>query len=473
MGVVKKEAPYTLRSLRGSNNLDISEVNENEPIIDKLDLESDFLRLTERNENPFPIEIFPKAIQEVIFEAGNKSQFSMDYLGAGILSASSAAIGTSYKVEVKKGWNEKCNLFTVIVGRPGDSKSHALNFCFTPLHIRENELFHRYEQELIAYENSLENNQPKLKKPYLQKYLISDFTPEALIQSHSHNKRGLYIYVDELNGWIKNFNRYNNSGEAETYLTLWSGTTISTDRASGKSLRISDPFIGVIGSTQISILKDLSKEGRNTNGFMDRLLFVYPDNQKTIKWNLNEIDSTVLENYFTIISNLIDLKFNENNESNIIPIEKNAKKYLFNWQNSLPENYLFDYERSIEIKLQQYVIRFALILQLIHYASEKKTKGEVQLFAIKGGIKIFEYFYHNAIKVRSEITKKNYRETLTDLQKNIFEELPDKFKTGEGIKIACKKIMGKPRISERQFKEYIKDKKLFKRVAHGHYEKIL
>ena len=227
MGVVKKEAPYTLRSLRGSNNLDISEVNENEPIIDKLDLESDFLRLTERNENPFPIEIFPKAIQEVIFEAGNKSQFSMDYLGAGILSASSAAIGTSYKVEVKKGWNEKCNLFTVIVGRPGDSKSHALNFCFTPLHIRENELFHRYEQELIAYENSLENNQPKLKKPYLQKYLISDFTPEALIQSHSHNKRGLYIYVDELNGWIKNFNRYNNSGEAETYLTLWSGTTIS------------------------------------------------------------------------------------------------------------------------------------------------------------------------------------------------------------------------------------------------------
>jgi hypothetical protein len=474
MGTAKKEAPYTLRSIRGSDNLERNEVNEKEPIIDRIDLESDFLSLTEKKENPFPTGVFPKIIQEVIFEAYNKYQFSIDYLGAGILSASSAAIGISYKVRVKKGWDEKSNLFTVIVGRPGDSKSHALNFCFKPIHIRENELFHRYEQESLNYEESLETGQKKIKKPHLEKFLISDFTPEALIQSHSYNKRGLYIYVDELHGWIKNFNRYNTSGEAETYLSVWSGTTLSTDRASGKSLRIEDPFIGVIGSTQIPVLKEFAKEGRSANGFMDRLLFVYPDNQKTIKWNINKVDEVILQNYFTIISNLIDLRLDENNQANIIPIEKEAKEYLFNWQNNRPEEYLFDYERSIEIKLQQYVIRFALILQLIHFASDRKTKGEVQLFAVKGGIRLFEYFYHNAIKVRSEITKKNYLETLTELQKTILEELPSiKFTTGEGISIACKKINGKPRISERQFKEYLKDRKLFKKISHGHYEKIL
>jgi len=440
--------------------------------IDKIDLENDFQLLTLKNSNPFPTAIYPKIIQEIMFEANDKYQFSIDYLGAGILSAASAAIGVSHKVRVKKGWNEKCNLFSVIVGRPGDSKSHALNFCFKPIHVRENLLFEKYKKEMIEYENSLGTEQ-RLKKPQLEKFLITDFTPEAMIQAHSFNKRGLYVYVDELHGWIKNFNRYNASGEAETYLSLWSGTTISSDRASSKSMRIADPFIGVIGSTQISVLKEFAKEGRNANGFMDRLLFVYPENQKTIKWNIKKVDDDVLENYFSIISNLIDLDGESNEDINILEIEKEAKEYLFYWQNNRPDNYFFDFERSIEIKLQQYVIRFALLLQLIHFATGYKSKTEIEMFAIKGAIRLFEYFYHNAIKVRSEIVKKNYLETLTELQKTILKELPKKFTTKTGVEIACKKAGGKQRISERQFKTYLNDRKLFKRVSHGNYEKIL
>ncbi|MCD8405007.1 DUF3987 domain-containing protein [Tenacibaculum dicentrarchi] len=440
--------------------------------IDKIDLENDYLRLTNKKNNPFPVDIFPKIIQEVIYEAHNKYQFSLDYLGAGILTAISSAIGNSLKVKVKNGWNEKANLFTVIVGRPGDSKSHALNFCFKPIHIKENLLFIEYTKLVKEYEDELKSDsKTTLTKPFLQKYLINDYTPEALILHHSNNKKGLYIFVDELNGWIKNFNRYNSSGEAETYLSLWSGTTISTDRASGKSFRINDPFIGVIGSTQIAVLKSFAKDGRSSNGFMDRLLFVYPEIQKTLKWNINKVDDRILENYFSIISNLIEISIDQN-EPLLIPIEENAKKYLFDWQNNRPENYLFEYERSIEIKLQQYVIRFALILQSIHYATNKNTLNKIELFAIQGGIKLFHYFYNNAIKVRQETIKKAYIDTLTTLQKTILKDLPNIFTTAQGLKIACKKINDKPRVSQRQFKTYLSDRKLFKKISHGKYEKI-
>ena len=440
--------------------------------LDNIDLENDFFQLTNKNSNPFPVDVFPKIIQEVAYEAYNKFQFSLDYLGAGMLTAISSSIGNSLKVEVKNGWNEKANLFTVIVGRPGDSKSHALNFCFKPIHIKENLLFSEYSKLLIEYEDELKTDtKTKVRKPLLNKYLISDFTPEALILHHSNNKRGLYIYVDELNAWIKNFNRYNSSGEAETYLSLWSGTTISIDRASGKSLRIEDPFIGVIGSTQISVLKSFAKDGRSSNGFMDRLLFVYPDTQKTLKWNINKVDERILENYFSIISNLIETSIQQQ-EPLLIPIEKNAKKHLFDWQNNRPEDYLFEYERSIEIKLQQYVIRFALILQSIHHAANESTINKIEMFAIKGGIKLFHYFYNNAIKVRQEVIKKAYIDTLTVLQKTILNDLPNAFKTAQGLKIACKKINDKPRISQRQFKTYLADRKLFKKVSHGKYEKL-
>lgn len=468
----KKKAFYTRESIKGLKYLMRNEDNNKSTVIDKIDLESDFLTLTEKNQNPFPVEIYPKRLQEVIYEAHYKYQFSIDYIGAGILSAASAAIGVSHQVRVKKGWNEKGNLFTVIVGRPGDSKSHALSFCYKPIHKRENQLFEKYKFEMTEYENSLGTEQ-KVKKPQLEKFLISDFTPEALIMAHYYNKRGLYVYVDELHGWIKNFNRYNASGEAETYLSLWSGKTISSDRASGKSLRIEDPFIGVIGSTQISVLKEFGKEGRNTNGFMDRLLFVYPEERKTIKWNIQKVDDVILQNYSSIISNLIDLSEDSDGNIKIIEIEPKAKEYLFRWQNNRPEEYLFDYERSIEIKLQQYVIRFALLIQLIHYATDAKSKDQVQLFAVKGAIKLFEYFHHNAIRVRSEIIKKSYLESLTELQKTILKELPKKFTTKIGVEIACKKVDGKSRISERQFKTYLKDRKLFKRISYGNYEKAL
>tara|TARA_R110002124_G_scaffold38904_1_gene123049 strand:+ start:25 stop:489 length:465 start_codon:yes stop_codon:yes gene_type:complete len=154
-------------------------------------------------------------------------------------------------------------------------------------------------------------------------------------------------------------------------------------------------------------------------------------------------------------------------------METEAKEYLFRWQNNRPDKFFFDYERSVEIKLQQYVLRFALILQLIHSTVESVSKNQVDISSIKGAIQLFDYFYNNAIQVRTEILKKNYFETLTELQKNILNELPKTFTTAEGLKIACKLIEGKPRVSDRQFKTYLKDVKLFKRLAHGSYEKIV
>jgi len=440
--------------------------------IDKIDLENDFLRLVKKNKNPFPVDVFPKVLQEVIFESNDKYQFSIDYLGAGILSAVSASIGNSLKVEVKKGWIEKANLFTVIVGRPGDSKSHALNFCFKPIHIKENQMYSEYSQLLEAYENDAESSdKSKNKKPFLKKLLISDFTPEALTLHHSLNPKGLYIYVDELNGWIKNFNRYNNSGEAEVYLSLWSGTSISYERASGKCLRINDPFVGVIGSTQISVLHSFAKDGRSSNGFMDRLLFVYPEIQKTLKWNIDKVEDNILENYFSIITNMIE-RARELEETKVFTFEEKAKQYLFDWQNNRPDTFLFEYERSIEIKLQQYVVRFALLLHCLDQSITNEPFKPVTLKAVEGGVSLFEYFHYSAIKVRQELVKKDYYEQLTELQRSILNDLPDKFSTAGGVKIACKKVKGMPRISERQFKTYLKDKKLFKKVAHGKYEKV-
>jgi len=203
---------------------------------------------------------------------------------------------------------------------------------------------------------------------------------------------------------------------------------------------------------------------------MDRLLFVYPTNPKTLKWNINKVDKRLLKNYDNIISSLLDLE----KKREPLPIEEKAKKYLFKWQNERPENFLFDYERSIEIKLQQYVLRFSLIIQLLFHTCNEGDKNKIELKSIKAGIKLFEYYKINAIRVRIQTSASNYLESLTELQQNIYKELDKEFSTKDGVNVACKvEKNGKPRISERQFKTYLNDKKLFKKVSRGIYKKVL
>jgi len=95
---------------------------KNNGTIDKIDLELDYLKQKETNDNPFPLDIFPKALQEFSIEANDKYQFSIDYVGSSILSAASTAIGNTHKIRIKDNWIEQSNLYMVIVGRPGDSK---------------------------------------------------------------------------------------------------------------------------------------------------------------------------------------------------------------------------------------------------------------------------------------------------------------------------------------------------------------
>lgn len=414
-------------------------------------------------------------LQKILLEVSDKYRFPIDYLAAGgTISAASTAIGMKFRLRLKAGWVEKCNLYTVILGQPGDAKSHALKFCFEAILKKDRERYNIYKEEMKQYENNRNTNvNDHIKKPILRKSLVSDYTPEALVMMLMQNPEGLCIFVDELLGWLKNFNRYHNSGgEAESYLTLWSGGgDITSDRATSNSIRVNDPFLNVIGSTQIGVLKELTKDGRDSNGFMDRLLFVYPNNPKIIKWNIEEADHQLLSNYTTIIERLLDLE----NERSVLDLDTVAKTFLFSWQNNRPDNFLFDYERSIEIKHQQYSARFALIIQLLRYACNDCGIEKVDLKSVRSGIKLMKYFRKNAIKVREHTTIGNYLESLSELQKTIYRELPNTFRTGDALLIACRPDRNnKARVSERQFKTYLKNKKLFKKLSQGgKYEKVI
>jgi hypothetical protein len=174
-------------------------------------------------QNPFPVEVFPEPIQEIITATNESLNFPIDFIGASILYAVSVSIGNTHRAEIMRGYEQNAVLYLAIVGRPGTNKTHPLKWAIKPIEQRDNLKFQEYQRKKQEYDAYVKLTKAEKEKkgqgfeepisPTWEQYLISDFTPEALVSVHSYNKRGLGVNVDELASWFKNFNRYNKGSE--------------------------------------------------------------------------------------------------------------------------------------------------------------------------------------------------------------------------------------------------------------------
>jgi len=437
----------------------------------------------ERVENKFPVEAFPQAIQDIIAATNSKLNFPIDFIGASILFAISVAIGNTFRVELKNGFQKGVNIYLAIVGHAGTTKTHPLNFALKPVYTHDSKTIREYEKQMVNYEkyNSMSKKQrteegmDEIIKPICIKTLLSDYTPEALAETHKNNKRGLGVHVDELNGWIKNFDRYNNGSEQEFWNSVWSGMPINIDRKTGGSVHVSIPCISVAGTIQNGLLKELASNNRNNNGFMDRILFVFPNDVKKDYWSEDDIDITHIENWNNIINNILKLPFRldeyDNPAPEILRFSPEAKTALYDWQKlnaDLINEESDDRLRGIYNKLEDNVLRIALILEIMNRICDGKDIKSIGLESINGAIKLIEYFKYNAIKVHDYISNTNPLDRFPDHQQDLYDALPESFKTEEGLQ-----LIKQFDVSERGFYRFLKNKELFKRIKKGEYQKCI
>jgi hypothetical protein len=432
--------------------------------------------------NPFPVEVFPLLIQEIITATNESLNFPIDFIGASMLYAVSVAIGNTHKIEIMNGWSENAVLYLSIVGRAGTNKSHPFSFALKPIEQRDNLKFLKYQKEKQEFDivskltkkEREEQGYNEPIKPILEQHLVTDFTPEALTDVHKFNKRGIGVYADELASWFKNFNRYNKGSEEQFWLSNWSGKPIRINRKSSEPTYIPFPFICVAGTIQPGVLNELA-QNRTENGFLDRLLFVVPDNLKKEYWSKKQLDPIFIKNWEIIINNLLDLSIIEdetfNPQSEILNFTPEAKKLLFEWQRELTDlSNKFENEAisGIYAKIEMYAVRLALILEMMLFACGEGDKQAVGIEAVQGALKLVEYFKNSAFKVHSIVSNTSPLDKLPTGKQNIYIALPDTFTTSEGLQIAERMGMVK-----RTFQRFIKNKELFEKARQGGYEKLL
>ncbi len=266
----------------------------------------------------FPTEAFPQPARAFIEWGASTLQCPPDFLGAGVLGAASRAIGMSRSVLLNiYNYQEICNLYLVVVARPGKLKTAALNAAMRPILKRQSVITKAYKKALAL--NAAYHVQMKAHKHH-QKMMIPDpgdptkeieveipnpgveppapgkienihtgnATTEGLsgcMQDNSEKGRGdsaIIYYADEINGMFKLMNAYRggHGADREFFLEAWSGKSLKVDRKGAGSINVEHPFLSILGSIQPEVLGEMQQKHKIEDGFAHRFLYHWPDDPR-------------------------------------------------------------------------------------------------------------------------------------------------------------------------------------------------
>lgn len=378
-------------------------------------------------------------------------------------------------------------MFLAIVASPGTNKTHPLAFAIQPLLNRDIQANTEYKKAIKEYDDIMSMNKKEREEnnitdtpiePKLKKYIVSDITPESLASILEDNPRGIALYADELASWFNNFNRYSKGSEEQFWLMAFSASPIQINRKNIRgSISIKRPYISVSGTIQPGLLRDLAEGSRSKNGFIDRILFAYPPRLKKKYWSTEELPSHITDSWHSIISELMDLEQNIDDNGSAVPkilkYSPEAWKLLYEWHKyntDLANDTDREHIKGIYSKLEIYISRFALTLQMLRFRCGESSKEQIDTQSIKGAIAIVEYFRITALRVQQTLTAGEiFKEIPTEVRK-LYDALPKDFSTAEGVQIA--ESFNLSRDSFNRFAKQYRDI-LLENYKRGFYKKII
>ena len=412
---------------------------------------------------PFPSEVFPEQIRQIINRTRTCLNFPLDYICPALIFASSVALGNAIAVEIKKGWKEKAIFYMAIVGEPGTNKSSCLEFAIEPLRKIDRDNLKTYKKKLKQYEATKNDPDKNIEQPVYGQIVLSDITVEGFLKQHLNTPRGLAIYADELMGFVKSFSRYRSGNDEEIWTQLFTGVPIIVNRLHSDSFSVSNPFVGIIGGVQPGLLRKFA-DGKTDSGFIYRWLFAYPDKRTFSRFQDDEIDDHTMNQWETIIDTIRRIRYN--GKTTVIRLSPEAYALYKQWYNTGRETMEHASTSFIGIttKMERYCARFALILEVLRYTCGQSDLTSISAQSMKDAFKLTYYFIAGAQKALKKLHSDPLG-ALTEKQRSIYLDLPATFTTREGLTTALLHSM-----SERTFKDWIKTP-LFRKLDYGTYEK--
>lgn len=443
-------------------------------------------------ETGLPLDVFPDKIQEIILNLSRYENFNTEYTASIILSAVATAVGNSCQIRIKGEWKTSPSIYMMLIGRPGLGKTPPLGFIYKPINEQDDRMFERYNEEWKEYERAMAvsgNKREKEadgslpKKPHLVTTVISDFTPEAMMNTHQYNLRGIALVVDEILALFNSVRRYSNKNNLiEDLLTAYSGQPLKIIRKSeARPILIKKPCINLIGSIQTNLLQEVFRTEFLANGLLDRFLFVYPKDRTISVWKRNALATArpdILNQWRTILNKILGIPCDVNEKENslnpaILTMTAEAEEYFYDWYNRIIDSVnAIENDAEVEsrkMKLNGHAARLALLFQVMKWATDSGDMQYIERDSVESAIRMIDYYEETYRRIQETIVINSIGET----KEAWLSLLEDRFTSGDAV-IAGRKVDMSRRTVYYALDQLCRLKHpLIEKLQHGVYRKLM
>ena len=426
-------------------------------------------------------ESLPTPLRDWLLDIAHRMQVPLDFPTGACIVVMSSIIGTRLSICPKKKdpWQVVPNLWGGLIQKPSQLKSPPVKEVLLPMKILETEAFKKFEEDNFQYGkefrvfemklkvceermksalkknkstdfssaqnelDELESNPPK--EPILRRYQTQDTTIEKLQDMLSENPQGIFIFRDELNGFLMKMKKDGHDEDEDFHNEGWAGdgsyTLDRIGRGTVRSELICESIFGTIQPTRIIPHIRQTKSDTKNSGFIQRFqIMLYPDsdNWEYIDKSPNNAAARRAFNCFKQIAN-IDFRDLEGciTEDNKIPymrFSEEAQELFIAWLHELQEK-LSNPDDSPVIrehfgKYRSLMPSLALQFHLIDIA-DGMSSGPVSLSAAQMAADWCEYLESHSRRIYGMAEDITARAAGSLAKKILAGKLDDSFKAWE------------------------------------------
>jgi replicative DNA helicase len=258
----------------------------------------------------FPVDVLPAWVGDMVAGVAEFTQTPPDLAGCLGLACLATAAGGHAVVEVRDGWREPVNLFTVVALPPGARKSPVFTAMVGPLFaaeaiLQETTAPHRARAEIeakaarahateaekiaenayatehgakaIADAGAAKNAADELVVPAAPRLVADDVTPEAAASLLAEQGGRIAVLSAEGGIFTTIAGRYSGAPNLEAFLKGHAGDHLIVDRKGRPSEHIKHPALTLGLAVQPEVLADIAAmPGFRGRGLLARILYSIP-----------------------------------------------------------------------------------------------------------------------------------------------------------------------------------------------------
>lgn len=390
----------------------------------------------------WPVDALPEPIAAMVTAVTDFTQTDPAMAGTSVLSALSACTGGHAVIEVRTGWREPLNLYTVTVARPGERKSAVQQFMTWPLWDTERAL---HDHSLAARAEAATRKQvaelaaerakqaaaraePKdrdtaeadaigaammaeqITVPVVPRLLADDITPEAAASLLAEQGGRLAIISAEAGVFDVIAGRYSsNIPNLDLWLKGHSGDPLRVDRKGRPPEYIPHPALTLGLMIQPAVLSAIARNpvfrGR---GFLARCLFALPQSKVGHRdITPKPVDHAIVTAYNTALGKLAEGMGGWIDDPAVLMLTPDAGKAVTMLQRAIEPELRDGGELGAltdwGAKYVGAVMRIAGILHLAEYGADAGPRTPVEAVTIEKAARIGTYFKACAVNAFAQM----------------------------------------------------------------------